>query len=91
MRRNYANMDKRKSQDREYVLESIRLDCTELTQDEFIVLCGLSRATYHRWLRENKPPRLTPEQIYKVCKVCRISFNTFFLKLGLDVSAIPKK
>lgn len=84
-------MDKRKSQDKNYVLESIRLDYTDLTQDEFIVLCGLSRATYHRWLRENKPPRLTPEQIYEVCRICRISFNTFFSKLGLDVSILPEK
>ena len=91
MRHKYATMDKRKSQDKDYVLESLRLDYTDLTQDEFIVMCKLSRATYHRWLRENKPPRLTPEQILKVCEICRISFNTFFSKLGLDISSVPKK
>ena len=91
MRRIYATMDGRKTQDSDYVLEALRLDYTELTQDEFIVMCKLSRATYHRWLRENKPPRLTPDQILRVCEICRISFNTFFSKLGLDISNVPKK
>lgn len=84
-------MDRRKSVDKDYILESLRLDYTDLNQDEFIVKCKLSRATYHRWLRENKPPRLTPEQIANICRICRISFNTFFSKLGLDISDIPKK
>lgn len=84
-------MDKRKSTDRNYILESLRLDYTDLTQDEFIVKCGLARATYQRWTRESKSPRLTPEQITNICRICRISFNTFFSKLGLDVSGIPKR
>ena len=84
-------MDQRKSFDRDYVLESLRLDYTNLNQDEFIVKCGLSRATYHRWLREKKTPRLTPEQIINICKICQISFNTMFSKLGFDISDVPKK
>ncbi len=84
-------MDRRKSIDKDYILESLRLDYTDLSQDEFVIKCGLTRATYHRWLRENRLPRLTPEQIISVCRICQISFNTFFTKLGLDVSDIPKK
>jgi len=72
-------------------LETLRLDYTDLTQDEFILECGLSRTTYQRWVRENLTPRLTPEQIANVCRICRISFNTFFSKLGINLSNIPKK
>lgn len=84
-------MVKRKSLKEDSVLESLRLDYTDLTQDEFVVKCGLSRTTYQRWVRDNIAPRLTPEQITNVCRTCRISFNTFFSKLGLDISDIPKK
>lgn len=84
-------MNKRKSSSEDWVLETLRLDYTDLTQDEFIVRCGLSRTTYQRWVRDKLTPRLTPEQIANVCRICRISFNTFFSKLGLDISDIPKK
>jgi transcriptional regulator with XRE-family HTH domain len=84
-------LNKRKSSSEDWVLETLRLDYTDLTQDEFIVKCGLSRTTYQRWVREKLAPRLTPEQIANVCRICRISFNTFFSKLGLDTSDIPKK
>ena len=84
-------MNKRKSSYEDSVLESLRLDYTDLTQDEFIVKCGLSRTTYQRWVRDNIQPRLTPIQIANVCRTCQISFNTFFSKLGLDISDIPKK
>ena len=75
----------------DWVLEALRLDYTDLNQDEFIVKCGLSRTTYQRWVRDKSSPRLTPEQIVNVCRICKISFNTFFSKLGLNVSGIPKK
>jgi transcriptional regulator with XRE-family HTH domain len=84
-------LNKRKSSSEDWVLETLRLDYTDLTQDEFIVRCGLSRTTYQRWVRDKLTPRLTPEQIANVCRICRISFNTFFSKLGLDISDIPKK
>lgn len=84
-------MSKRKSSNEDWVLENLRLDYTDLTQDEFILKCGLSRTTYQRWVREKLTPRLTPEQITNVCRICRISFNTFFLKLGIDISDIPKR
>jgi transcriptional regulator with XRE-family HTH domain len=84
-------LNKRKSSNEDWVLETLRLDYTDLTQDEFIVKCGLSRTTYQRWVRGKAAPRLTPEQIVNVCRICRISFSTFFTKLGLNVGDIPKK
>jgi transcriptional regulator with XRE-family HTH domain len=70
------------------VLEALRIDYTDLSQDEFVVKCELSRTTYQRWIRENISPRLTPEQIVAICRVCHISLNTFFQKLGFDISEI---
>ncbi len=84
-------MSKRKSSNEDWVLETLRLDYTNLTQDEFIVKCGLSRTTYQRWVRGKSSPRLTPEQIANVCRICRISFNTFFTKLGISIAEIPEK
>lgn len=70
------------------VLEVIRTDYTDLSQDEFIVRCELSRTTYQRWVRDNISPRLTPEQIIAICRTCRISLNTLFKKLGFDLSEL---
>jgi len=72
-------------------LESLRLDYTDLNQDEFVVKCGVSRTTYQRWIRNGKEPRLTPSQILNICRTCRIPFNKFFETIGLDISDIPKK
>lgn len=72
-------------------MESLRLDHTDLNQDEFVIKIGVSRTTYQRWLREDKEPRLTPSQIINLCSICNISFNTFFQSLGKDISKVPQK
>jgi transcriptional regulator with XRE-family HTH domain len=82
-------MKKKKSQSKSNsVLEALRTDYTDLSQDEFIVKCELSRTTYQRWIRDNISPRLTPDQIIAICRICQISLNTFFRKLGFDMSDI---
>lgn len=79
---------KKKSSENLFPLESLRIDHTTLTQDEFIVQCGYKRATYQRW-QSGTPIRLTPEQVAKTCLVCGISLRMFFKTLGIDVSHIP--
>jgi transcriptional regulator with XRE-family HTH domain len=72
-------------------LEKLRLDYTNLNQDEFVVKCGLSRATYRRWITGETTPKFTAEQIINICRICQISFALFFTKLGVDISGIPEK
>lgn len=72
-------------------MESLRLDYTNLNQDQFAIKCGFARATYHRWIGSDKEPRLTPSQILNICEICQISFSEFFESFDLDISQIPKK
>jgi transcriptional regulator with XRE-family HTH domain len=72
-------------------LEILRIDYTDLNQDEFAVKCGFARATYARWISTKKEPRLTPTQIITVCRVCNISLNQFFKAFNIDLSGISKK
>ncbi len=84
-------MSRKRFSQKESALETLRLDYTDLNQDEFVIKIGVSRTTYQRWIREDKEPRLTPSQITNICSICKISFNTFFESLGLDISEVPKK
>jgi transcriptional regulator with XRE-family HTH domain len=84
-------MVKKLRTDSDSPLEALRLDFTTLTQDEFVFKCGLSRATYQRWIRGETIPKLSPEQIVQICRVCQITFEIFFTRLGVDTSGIPKK
>lgn len=70
-------------------MEKLRLDFTELTQDQFIVRCGIPRATYQRWVSGQTMIKPTPEQITEICKLCNISYKTFFSRLGIDIKGIP--
>jgi len=83
------NMGKKLRTESGSPLEALRLDFTNFNQDEFVVKCGLSRATYQRWIRGETIPRLTPKQVAEICRVCKISFQTFFTRLGVDTSGIP--
>ena len=84
-------MSKRRISNKESALESLRLNYTDLNQDEFVVKCGFTRATYQRWIGSNKEPRLTPTQIAQVCRICQIPMSKFFQTFNLDISDIPKK
>jgi transcriptional regulator with XRE-family HTH domain len=84
-------MSKRKVSKEESTLEGLRIDYTDLNQYEFVAKCGLSLATYQRWIYGKKEPRLTPTQIINVCRVCNISMNQFFKAFDIDLSGIPKK
>ena len=80
----------KKSKSREEVespLEVLRLSYTDLTQDEFCVACGIPRTTYQR-INRNAPEKmkLTIEQIYKICRVCKISADKF---LSILMESLP--
>lgn len=70
-------------------MEAMRLEWTELNQDEFAVALGIPRATYQRMVSGKTPMRLKPEEIVKACELCRIGLNTFFERMGADISHLP--
>lgn len=84
-------MPKRKVSNEESALESLRLDYTDLNQIDFALKCGVSPATYQRWISSDKEPRLIPSQVVNVCRICKISLWKFYEVIGIDISDIPKK
>lgn len=67
-------------------METMRLEWTELNQDQFAIAVGIPRATYQRMVSGKTPLRLRPEEIVRVCEVCRINLNIFFEKMGSDIT-----
>lgn len=83
---------RKRKQESNSPLEVLRIELTDLSQDEFVVQCGISRTTYQRWVREKVPldeVKLSPEQIVKMCRLCRISPKTFLERLGVDLAGVP--
>jgi hypothetical protein len=64
----------------------MRLEWTELNQDQFAVAVGIPRATYQRMVSGKTPLRLRPEEIVKVCEICGINLNIFFERMGTDIT-----
>ena len=73
-------------QENDSPLEAMRLEWTELNQDQFAVAVGIPRATYQRMVSGKTALRLRPEEIVRVCEVCRINLNIFFEKMGADIT-----
>lgn len=83
----YDNMSRKtRRQENDSPLETMRLEWTELNQDQFAVAVGIPRATYQRMVSGKTPLRLRPEEIVKVCEVCRINLNIFFERMGADIT-----
>ena len=59
-------------------METLRIEKTNFTQEEFVKMCGIPRKTYHRWITGKSPAKLTPKQVKSICRV-----------LGIDVNEIP--
>ena len=53
-------------------METLRIERTELTQDELAMRCGIPRATYQRWIAGKTEPRLTLNQLKKLCQALKI-------------------
>jgi transcriptional regulator with XRE-family HTH domain len=56
-------------------LETLRIEKTSLTQEEFVKRCGIPRKTYHRWVTGETPAKLTPKQMKSICEVLGISIH----------------
>ncbi|MGP1386394.1 MAG: helix-turn-helix domain-containing protein [Thainema sp.] len=49
-------------------IEALRLERTELTQDELAVRCGIPRSTYQRWIAGKTEAKLSPLQFKALCR-----------------------
>lgn len=58
---------KKLKQESDSPLETLRIDRTELNQDQFAMKCGIPRATYQRWITGKTEARLTLSQVKKLC------------------------
>ncbi len=54
-------------------LETLRIERTNYTQEEFAKRCGIPRRTYVRWISGETPAKLTPKQIKAICRELNIS------------------
>ncbi len=85
-----ARRNRKQPQETDSALEDLRLQFTDLNQDEFIYQCGFARATYQRLIK--LPPsdiKLSPEQTVAICRVCRIPLKVFFERLDIDLTGVP--
>lgn len=53
-------------------LEALRIERTNLNQDEFAMRCGIPRATYQRWVSGKTEARVTLGQLKKICQELNI-------------------
>lgn len=60
--------DKRRLQESESALETLRIERTSYTQEEFAKRCGIPLRTYMRWISGKTEAKLTIDQIKAVCK-----------------------
>jgi transcriptional regulator with XRE-family HTH domain len=62
----------KQKQESDSPLETLRIERTDLNQDEFAMRCGIPRATYQRWISGNTEARLTLDQVKKLCRELKI-------------------
>jgi len=63
---------KRQKQESESVLETLRINRTNLTQDELASRCQIPRATYQRWITGKTIARPTLVQLKLLCRELHI-------------------
>ena len=63
---------KKQKQESDSPLDTLRIERTQLTQDEFAMRCGIPRATYQRWISGRSEARLTMSQLKRVCRELKI-------------------
>lgn len=64
---------KQRKQESDSPLEALRIERTNLNQDELAMRCGIPRATYQRWISGKTEAKLTVSQFKKICKELRIT------------------
>jgi transcriptional regulator with XRE-family HTH domain len=55
-------------QNRPSAIEALRLERTQLTQDELAIRCGIPRSTYQRWIAGKTEAKLSLLQLKALCK-----------------------
>ena len=64
--------DKRRLQESESALETLRIERTTYTQEEFAKRCKIPHRTYMRWISGKTEAKLTVHQIKALCKELNI-------------------
>jgi transcriptional regulator with XRE-family HTH domain len=64
---------KRLLEESESPLETLRIERTEYSQEEFAKRCGISLRTYMRWISGETKAKLSPAQVKAVCKELNIT------------------
>ena len=54
-------------------LETLRIEKTQYSQEEFAKRCGISLRTYMRWISGQTKAKLSPAQVKAICKELSIS------------------
>lgn len=49
-------------------IEALRLERTQLTQDELAIRCGIPRSTYQRWIAGKTEAKLSLPQLKALCR-----------------------
>ena len=65
--------DQRRLQESESALETLRIQRTEYTQEEFAKRCGIPLRTYMRWISGESKAKFTVQQLKSICKELKIS------------------
>ena len=75
-----------------YPLEVLRKNRTHLSQKKFAEVLGLTSRTYERWIAGGAAPRLTPDQIVSISKICNISYGDFIRVLvgEIEIEELPE-
>jgi transcriptional regulator with XRE-family HTH domain len=73
MARQNCRMKKdRRPQESESLIETLRIERTNLSQAEFAVQCGIPLRTYQRWIAGTTEAKLSIPQLKKLCQLLGI-------------------
>jgi transcriptional regulator with XRE-family HTH domain len=66
---------KRLLEESDSALETLRIEKTQYSQEEFAKRCGISLRTYMRWISGETKAKLTPTQMKAMCKELNITVD----------------
>lgn len=64
---------KRLLQESDSPLDNLRIEKTDLSQEEFAKRCSIPLRTYMRWISGETQAKLTPAQMKAVCRELKLS------------------
>ncbi|HBQ97584.1 MAG TPA: hypothetical protein DD761_03500 [Cyanobacteria bacterium UBA11691] len=75
----------------EYPMENIRKARCKLSQKDFAKAIGMSWRTYENWIADGRAPKLSPDQMRNLCKICKVDANTLLdvLTGEIDIEEVP--